>query len=136
MKHQTVWWLVIYYAKSLVGLGDGLTPSGDDFLGGFFFALQLLSHYYPDVLSIPICTYLDFILQSGHLTNPISYAILKDHTDGHSVEPLHQLANGLLRGEPINQLLPSAEQLISLGHSTGWDLLSGFLAGMSVTFSQ
>jgi hypothetical protein len=128
--------LIIDQGKSLVGFGEGLTPSGDDFLGGFFFSMQLLYHYYPNTVNIPICNYSDFVRQSNPLTNLISYTILKDHVDGHSVEPLHQFANGLLQGESVDQLYLHAERLISLGHSTGWDLLSGFLAGMSFTFAQ
>jgi hypothetical protein len=128
--------LIIARAKSLVGFGEGLTPSGDDFLGGFIFSVQLVEHYYPKTMNIPFCYYSDFVHQSKSLTNLISYTILKDHVDGHSVEPLHQFANGLLRGESVDQLFLHGERLISLGHSTGWDLLSGFLAGMSVTFAQ
>jgi len=128
--------LIIARAKSLVGFGEGLTPSGDDFLGGFFFSVQLVDHYYPKKVSIPFCHYSDFVHQSKSLTNLISYTILKDHVDGHSVEPLHQFANGLLRGESVDKLFLYGERLISLGHSTGWDLLSGFLAGMSVTFAK
>jgi len=128
--------LIIDQAKFLVGFGEGLTPSGDDFLGGFFFSRQLLYHYYPKVLRVPIRTYSDFILQSKPLTNLISYAILKDHADGRSIEPLHQLTNGLLLGEPVDRLILYTEKLIALGHSTGWDLLTGFLAGMFVTFAQ
>ena len=128
--------LLIHQGKSLVGFGEGLTPSGDDFLGGFFFSMRLLYHYYPNSVNIPICNYSDFVRQSKPLTNLISYTILKDHVDGHSVEPLHQFTNGLLLEESVDQLYLHAERLISLGHSTGWDILTGFLAGMSVTFAQ
>lgn len=128
--------LIIHYAKSLVGLGEGLTPSGDDFLGGFFFSRQLSYHHYPTVLDLSACTYSDFIHQSKPLTNLISHTILKDHNDGSSIESLHQLANGLLLGEPVDQLFIHAQKLISIGHSTGWDLLTGFLAGMSATLNQ
>ena len=127
---------IISHARSLVGLGEGLTPSGDDFLGGFLFARQVLYRYYPNDMNLSICNYSDFILQSKPLTNLISYTIMKDHLDGRSVEPLHQFANGLLLGESIDQLSLHAEILISIGHSTGWDLLTGFLAGMSVTSVQ
>lgn len=128
---------IIAHARNLIGLGEGLTPSGDDFLGGFFFSKRLLSlHYKEGFIDDPLCTYTDFIAQSKPLTNPISYFILKDNAEGHSVEPLHQLANGLFLGETGDSLTNLAEKLISLGHSTGWDLLTGFLAGMSVTFSQ
>jgi hypothetical protein len=128
--------LIIAHGKSLIGFGEGLTPSGDDFLGGFFFSMQLVSNYYPNIVNRPICNYSNFIHQSHQLTNLISYTILKDHVDGHSVEPLHQFANGLLQGESVDQLNLNLEKLISVGHSTGWDLLSGFLAGMSATFTQ
>jgi hypothetical protein len=128
--------LIIAQGKSLVGFGEGLTPSGDDFLGGFFFSMQLVYHYYPHAVVIPIGIYSNFIHQSQSLTNLISYTILKDHADGHSVEHLHKFANGLLQGESINELYLHVEKLISLGHSTGWDLLSGFLAGMCATFAQ
>jgi hypothetical protein len=128
--------LIITHAKSLVGLGEGLTPSGDDFLGGFFFARQVLYQYYPTAIDLPFCTYSEFILHSKPLTNLISYTILKDHVGGNSVAPLHQFTNGLLRGESFEQLYLHAEKIIALGHSTGWDLLTGFLAGMSVTFAR
>lgn len=128
--------LIINYAKSLVGLGEGLTPSGDDFLGGFFFSRQFLYEHYPKALNLSTCTYSDFILQLKPLTNLISYTILKDHADGQSVEPLHQFANGLLQGKPVDQLFLHVEKLISLGHSSGWDLLSGFLAGMTISFNK
>ena len=128
--------LMIHYAKALVGFGEGLTPSGDDFLGGFFFSMRLFNQYYPKAVNIPICTYSDFIHQSNTCTNLISYTILKDHAGGHTVEPLHQLANGLYLGKPVDQLIFESQKLISLGHSTGWDILTGFLAGMSVTLAQ
>lgn len=128
--------LIIAQGKSLVGFGEGLTPSGDDFLGGFFFSMQLVYHYYPHAVVIPIGIYSNFIHQSQSLTNLISHTILKDHAGGHSVEPLHQFVNGLLQGDSVDELYLHVEKLISLGHSTGWDLLSGFLAGMSATFAQ
>jgi len=118
-------------ASYLIGFGEGLTPSGDDFLGGFFFSRWLLSDYYPQYLDeYPISPYSDFIAQSKPLTNLISYTILNDNSEGHTVEPLHLLANGLLQGERENSLIRHAERLIFLGHSTGWDLLTGFLAGI------
>ena len=118
-------------ASSLIGFGEGLTPSGDDFLGGFFFSRWLLSNFYPQLSDEDrICTYSDFISHAKPLTNLISYIVLKDNSDGHTVEPLHLLANGLLRGEREDSLICYAKRLIFLGHSTGWDLLTGFIAGI------
>jgi hypothetical protein len=123
-------------AKSLIGFGVGLTPSGDDFLGGFFFSLKLFDRYYQNAANSPIRTYSYFIHQSKPLTNLISYTILDDHAEGHSVEPLHLFANSLLLSKTGDQLIAYLEKLISLGHSTGWDLLAGFLAGMTATLNQ
>jgi hypothetical protein len=127
--------LVIQHAKALLGFGEGLTPSGDDFLGGFFFSMKLTNQYYPNAVNLPDRTYSDFIHRSDASTNLISYTILKDHADGHSVESLHQLANGLLLGKQVDQLIFDTKKLISLGHSTGWDMLTGFVAGMSATLT-
>ena len=122
------------HASDLVGLGMGLTPSGDDFLGGLFFCLHLLRHIYPASLGVENFSYSNFIPQCKSLTNQISFTLLKDHADGHTLEPLHRFANALLAGQPLDQLLPFAGELVAVGHSTGWDLLTGFMAGMFVTF--
>jgi hypothetical protein len=121
-------------ASGLVGLGPGLTPSGDDFLGGLFFSIALLRGVYPEILDLQTWNYSDFILRCKTQTNLISYSFLKDHSEGYALEPLYFFANALLKGQATDQILLSARELVAVGHSTGWDLLTGFLAGMSVTF--
>jgi hypothetical protein len=122
-------------AASLVGLGPGLTPSGDDFLGGLFFSIAFLRWVYPEILDLQTWNYSDFILRCKTQTNLISYTFLKDHAEGYALEPLYFFANAVLKGQATDQILPSARALVAVGHSTGWDVLTGFLAGMSVTFS-
>lgn len=117
----------------LAGLGQGLTPSGDDFLGGLFFCLASLGQAFPD-LGLPDHThYSEFILHCKGSTNPISFALLEDHFRGHSLEPMHQILHGLLDGGPVEALLAPGQAMTRLGHSTGWDILTGFLAGLFVT---
>jgi hypothetical protein len=128
--------LYIQHVKSLIGLGEGLTPSGDDFLGGFFYSMHLLQNHNSHTVKMPTSTYSDFILRMKPLTNLLSFTILLDHMSGHSVEPLHQLAGGILTGASADNLIFHAKRLISLGHSTGWDILTGFITGMSFTFVQ
>jgi hypothetical protein len=125
---------VLQHAAALVGLGAGLTPSGDDFLGGLFFSIQLLRRAYPEITVLQTWNYSDFVFQCKSQTNLISYTFLKDNSEGHALEPLHRFANSLLAGSPIDQSLPYANELAATGHSTGWDLLTGFLVGMSMTF--
>ena len=116
-------------------MGEGLTPSGDDFLGGLLFGLQLVRKAYPKTLGSP-WNYSTFIEQCKPRTNRISFTLLKDLADGHALEPLHKFASALFQGQSIDQMLPSAEELIHVGHSTGWDLLTGFMVGMTVVFPR
>jgi hypothetical protein len=117
-------------AEMLVGLGAGLTPSGDDFLGGILFAIKTLQTYYSNTTAIS----LDFPIENYcSRTHPISFALLKDLADGSAVEPLHQIINNLLEGTSINCIHSYVSQLTDIGHSTGWDLLTGLITGLLVT---
>jgi hypothetical protein len=127
--------LLVENAARLVGLGPGLTPSGDDFLGGFLFALQLLCCTYSNLSKFHDWNFSDFILENKPRTNMISYQLLKDHAAGYAMEPLHSFANSLLLGQPIEKSLQFASKLVTVGHSTGWDLITGFLVGMSVIYA-
>jgi hypothetical protein len=115
------------HADALIGLGAGLTPSGDDFLGGLLFAVKTLQAAYPDLNfnhSIPIETY-------RPRTHVISFTLLRDLASGQASAPLHHIINGLLRGEPFESIYPFIRQLTQIGHSTGWDLLAGLLRDCS-----
>ncbi len=128
--------LFIQHANLMVGLGEGLTPSGDDFLGGFFYAAHLLQNHTSTILILPTCTHSDFVLNWSPLTSWLSYSLLLDNIEGHSVEPMHELAAGVLMGAPADRLVYHARRLVALGHSTGWDMLAGFFAGMSCVTGQ
>jgi hypothetical protein len=116
-------------ADKLIGLGTGLTPSGDDFLGGLLFAVHHLQAAYPDF------DFTDYKLpvESHRSRTPlISFTLLNDHAGGHAIEPLHHIVNALLSGESFESINPFVLQLTRIGHSTGWDLLTGLLTGMLI----
>jgi hypothetical protein len=120
---------VLKCSRRLAGLGSGLTPSGDDFLGGMAFVNKILKVNYPEL------DLLDFISEVDYyqpLTHPISFILLSDLVSGHAIAPLHQMMNGLLCGKSIEDLHLYFSQLTFIGHSTGWDLLAGFLAGLLI----
>lgn len=119
-------------ASELIGLGEGLTPSGDDFLGGLFFCLNRLWQAYPHELDIT-SDYSLFIEQNRTRTNLVSFTLLKDNARGYGLEPLEKFASTLLQGDPDDTLQSNAETLVNIGHSTGWDMLTGFLVGLSAT---
>lgn len=120
---------IFKHTEQLIGLGEGLTPSGDDFVGGLFFYIRtlqgLLNCFYPSFFT----NMENFLEQSKPRTNIISATILKDHTLGHSFDLLHEFIPSLLSGGNPDNLRRTASKLIGLGHSTGWDTLTGILTG-------
>ena len=120
--------LIPEHVNALIGLGSGLTPSGDDFVGGLLFAFHALRSTYPGSswIELPVEPY-------SAKTNFIGLTLLRDLAHGHAVAPLHQIANGLLGRDPFESLYPFVLQLIGVGNSTGWDLLAGLLTGFLST---
>jgi hypothetical protein len=115
-------------AIALLGLGPGLTPSGDDFVGGAFFARAFAA----DVAGIAAHrsreTIARVLASASTLTNPISIALLADMLHGRGHAPLHELANALATGV-LDGAIDAAARLARLGHCSGWDILAGFLGG-------
>ena len=103
----------------LLGLGPGLTPSGDDFLGGALIALHALGHpRAADALRRaiePAC---------GERTSTISAAHLAcaGHGEGHA--SLHAL---LAAVNDANGQSAAFDGLDRIGHCSGWDAAAGVL---------
>ena len=103
----------------LVGLGPGLTPSGDDFLVGMLVVLSLAGRF--DLVAA-VDQVIRPTLEEG--TGPISRLHLGAALDGESSERLHAMVNAVLAGD--HDVLASRLVLISqVGHSSGWDTLAG-----------
>ncbi len=117
-------------ARDLVGLGPGLTPSGDDFVGGMLFAAQTLQDAYPQEFCREERPVLEFLNWARSQTNSISFALLSDLASGHGPEPLHELSAMLLDGRNPDSMMPAIRRVLGIGHTSGWDLLSGFITGM------
>lgn len=123
---------ILQKAGSLVGLGEGLTPSGDDFLGGMLYCTHHLKTVYP-FLPVPP-NQVAFVEGVKQRTNLISYSLLKDHARGHALEPLVLFLVAILTARPVEDVYRSTSLLTSTGHSTGWDLLTGAFTGLLMTF--
>ncbi len=120
-------------ANALIGLGEGLTPSGDDFLGGLLFCVNTIQRLYPAFINLNSSEQALFIESAKRRTHLISFTLLKDSTNGQAVEPLHELIRSVLSDRPPESSRP-ASCLTQIGHSTGWDLLTGALTGLLLTF--
>lgn len=116
-------------AKMLLGAGPGLTPAGDDFVGGAFFARALLARASVVDGAAWRAAAVDVLHAARRATHPISAALLGDLMEGHGWAPLHDLVDALTTGAPVGHVLASARRLVAIGHSSGWDILAGVVAG-------
>ncbi len=116
-------------AWALLGLGAGLTPSGDDYVGGAFFARALLARAGAGDAARWRSAAEAIRAAAPGRTHAISAALLGDLLDGEGWAPLHDLASALAAGAPEAAAREAARRLTRLGHSSGWDLLAGFVAG-------
>jgi hypothetical protein len=116
-------------ALPLLGLGPGLTPAGDDLVGGAFFARAVLARLEGGGEGWRRAA--EAIRgRAAACTHPISAALLGDLLDGESHAPLHDLAAALVAGGGAPAAETACARLARLGHSSGWDLLAGFAAGL------
>lgn len=100
-------------AEQLIGLGPGLTPSGDDYFGGMLVALRLTGR---GVQTEGLWRWLQPRLKER--TSAISAAHLAAAAAGEAHEALHEVLNGSL----------DLEKLGRVGHCSGWDALAGAVA--------
>ena len=115
-------------ALRLLGLGPGLTPSGDDFIGAIFFALHQAPRARWNAELPAVRSRIRKAASSA--TNLISAALLDDLLDGHSYRPLHELLAALDSEEP-SRTAAAAQALLRVGASSGADMLSGVLLALS-----
>lgn len=121
---------ILKTAEDLVGLGEGLTPSGDDFIGGLLFANYTLQKIYDKFQGISLPDVELFLDHSKNRTNLISFTLLKDLARGSTFETLHRFINNILADQHLEDVKSIGLDLVRIGHSTGWDLLTGLWTGM------
>ena len=103
---------------SLIGLGPGLTPSGDDFLGGMLIALHICGK---KSVKKNLYVQIESLIDS---TGPVSSTHLYAAAHGEGSHSLHQLINYLLEGNDAH-LESSIAVIDRIGHTSGWDALAG-----------
>lgn len=112
----------------LLGAGLGLTPSGDDLVGAALFARRMIA-----ARSAEACAWRDLAVRlaaAAHTrTHAIGAALFGDLVRGESFAPLHELAAVLSGGAGRDQAVAAARDLVAIGHSSGWEMLAGFIIG-------
>ncbi len=109
-------------AHGLVGLGEGLTPSGDDFLAGFEAALRTLGS--PDAGFLQ-----DAIVDRDERTTMVSGTLLRHAANGEFAERIHELMAALLDVDD-GAISGSIDRAVAWGASSGTDCLVGVLVGL------
>jgi hypothetical protein len=116
------------HAVSLVGLGPGLTPSGDDFLTGLFTIFNMKNNPF-----YPYRSFCEEVLKKARtLTNDISYMTLKKAANGKVRDSIISFLNSILV-EDDQDLILSLNKLLNIGSSSGTDIAYGIVFGMEAT---
>lgn len=118
-------------ASGLVGLGVGLTPSGDDFLVGLFAVFNMPQS--PLYHSRTFCE--QVASESAGRTNEISYITLKKASTGQVRESLIQLLRDLTVGSE-GSVKASLSSVLNIGSTSGTDIATGILSGLGLSVQK
>ena len=130
----------------LIGLGPGLTPSGDDLLAGLMIGLittpdswgratqaHQVERPLGKVLSEATAELTRAILRHAATgTTQISNALLSHAVQGVGSDSVHRLLQALLQRDDAPEPTPAALQITRTGHTSGWDCLAGILLGIHI----
>lgn len=115
------------HAGRLLGLGPGLTPSGDDFLTGLL-ASRALCRRQGDAGSDAFAP--GVIRLAKTATNPIAYAAIAKAARGEARERVARLiiTLGSATAEPVS---PALTQVLAIGSSSGTEIAFGVIRGLA-----
>jgi hypothetical protein len=105
-------------ANRLAGVGEGLTPAGDDLIIGVLHALWVTS---------PRPSRREEVAErAAERTTTLSAAWLRAAAAGEAVQAWCELVRALAGGDPQ----PAISGVLAMGHSTGLHTLTGFVVGI------
>ena len=113
--------------SGLVGLGAGLTPSGDDFIVGYLAALRCRAGREAGIGALLRDSALPLERAIAH-THAISRQMLRDAVNGRFSESLIDVVRAI---HGAGDVVTATLQALKCGHSSGADTLCGLLFGLS-----
>jgi hypothetical protein len=122
-------------AERIVGLGPGLTPTGDDILSGLLVSLRLFGGsvhggeravWLADWLGAAVTAHADT------RTTALAATLLHCAADGQAGVEVAAVLRGTAGQTPLG---PSVRRLLGIGHTSGADLAWGLLAGCRATLA-
>ncbi|MEO3813914.1 DUF2877 domain-containing protein [Sphaerisporangium sp. B11E5] len=121
-------------AEQLMGLGPGLTPSGDDMLAGLLVALRHLGGSAGVRRAVWLADWLaaTVAFDAGTRTTPISATLLHCAARGEACVDALAVLRGVAGRRPLE---PALRRLLQIGHTSGADLAWGMRTGMSAVLA-
>lgn len=111
---------------SIIGLGKGLTPAGDDIVCGIISSLQINLDAI-DIYKINlIISNIKLAINHQELTSDISKQFIDYALDGQHSELVNRLYQAIANNQEIEKIL---EQISNIGFSSGIDFLTGMYIG-------
>ena len=117
-------------ARKIIGLGPGLTPSGDDVLVGCLKAAWLLAGGAPKLHSLISRFRRDLALDLGDRTTRVGAEFIRHALNGQFAEVLDQAAQTLLVPTTPEAVAAAVSRLVAQGETSGTDTICGLLAGL------
>jgi hypothetical protein len=112
----------------LLGLGPGLTPSGDDFLAGFLAVCTWIERE-KRLAQLPCRGLAESVaLEAPARTTRLSARLLAHAANGLLYEPAMSLGASLFAGQNA-EVERAALRLFNIGHTSGTDMAAGMLIG-------
>ncbi len=119
---------VITALKPLIGLGPGLTPSGDDFIVGFLAGLWSAGGSDPSRLRF-MSSVGTWLFQAAAGTNAISRTYIKSAVNGNASEPIATLAQRIGQAKSVDSVREATRTALQVGSTSGTDGVLGLLLG-------
>jgi hypothetical protein len=113
-------------AQYLCGRGVGLTPTGDDVLAGWMAVNWLL--YGPSACLLEACQ--QIVTVAKQQTHLLSQCWLGYAAAGNVAMPIKALLDALTKEDDI-QLAAAMQAVLSMGATSGHDLMQGILSGLA-----
>jgi hypothetical protein len=112
--------------RELVGLGPGLTPSGDDVLIGALAFLDALAERHAHASLAHALRHIP-----AGLTSPLSHCFLRTAAAGHVGEHLHAAVSSLVSGDAD----AAVAAVRTIGHCSGWDMMAGAVTALAAALA-
>ncbi|MFF4618145.1 DUF2877 domain-containing protein [Nonomuraea jabiensis] len=129
-------WLLgaVTAAEQLMGLGPGLTPSGDDVLAGLLVTLRHLGAAAGADRAVWLADWLaaTVTFDARTRTTPISATLLHCAARGESSPEVSAVLRGITGGRALE---PALRRLHGLGHTSGSDLAQGVAIGVTAVLA-